>query len=152
MTSTNWWHPLVNKEQGPSEERFNKGCLIDPFGEKLAGERFWRNSCMKRLFDWSIWRETSWWKLLWKSYSKFVTKLSRSDRLSKIGNLCTTNLEQKRTFGEWQWNLDSLCCYQKKIWQKTLRYPGKIWRICADDKPAGKSVRSQKEAEMVFGL
>ena len=90
MTSTNWWHPLVNKEQGPSEERFNKGCLIDPFGEKLAGERFWRNSCRKgclidpfgeklagesycgnhtqnlwqklsrRLFDWSSWRETSW--------------------------------------------------------------------------------------------
>ena len=46
--------------------------MIDPFGEKLAGENYGG-----------------------KSYSKFVTKkLSRSDRLSKIGNLCTTNLEQ----------------------------------------------------------
>ena len=59
----------MSKEQGPSEERFIKGCLIDPFGEKLAGENYCGNHTQnlwhkkklsRRLFDWSSWRETSW--------------------------------------------------------------------------------------------
>ena len=150
MTSTNWWHPSEQRKDLLKKD--SKAVWL------ILLERSWlvkdsgRNSSKKRLFDWSVWRETSWWKdycgISYSNTQNFVVNKLTEKVLRRrkeqnwqfvycqplLQGLAKARSPERVPGSDFRWVTFEqfvLLSWRRrlplvKFWQKTLRCPGKI--------------------------